>query len=109
MRKNMQRNKTSFFMFVCITVLYKYMKSLRNDVHNLSANAHVRRKISQEFDHDIVDMYICLYIANEGCHIRINNNLLMDNYSLFNLLFLFSIYLFFRFYLLASSAVRSWV
>ena len=75
-----------------LTVLYKYMKSLRNDVHNLSANAHVRRKISQEFYHDIVDMYIFLYIANEGCHIRINNNPLMDNYSLFNLLFLFSIY-----------------
>jgi hypothetical protein len=101
----MQRNKTSIFMFVCTMVLYKYMKSLRNDVHNLSANAHVRRKISQEFYHDIVDMYIFLYIANEGCHIRINNNLLMDNYSLFNLLFLFSIYLFFCFYLLASSAV----
>jgi len=97
----MQRNKTSIFMFVCTTVLYKYMKSLRNDVHNLSANAHVRRKISQEFYHDIVDMYI----ANEGCHIRINNNPFMDNYSLFNLLFLFSIYLFFCFYLLASSAV----
>jgi hypothetical protein len=88
-----------------LTFLYKYMKSLRNDVHNLSANAHVRRKISQEFYHDIVDMYIFLYIANEGCHIRINNNPIMDNYSLFNLLFLFSIYLFFCFYLLASSAV----
>ena len=101
----MQRNKTSIFMFVCTMVLYKYMKSLRNVVHNLSANAHVQRKISQEFYHDIVDMYIFLYIANEGCHIRINNNPLMDNYSLFNLLFLFSIYLFFCFYLLASSAV----
>ena len=101
----MQRNKTSIFMFVCTTVLYKCMKLLRNDDHNLSANAHVWRKISQEFYHDIVDMYIFLYIANEGCHIRINNNLLMDNYSLFNLLFLFSIYLFFCFYLLASSAV----
>jgi hypothetical protein len=85
----MQRNKTSIFMFVCTTVLYKYMKSLRNVVHNLSANAHVQRKISQEFYHDIVDMYIFLYIANEGCHIRINNNPLMDNYSLFNFCFCF--------------------
>ena len=88
MRKNMQRNITSIFMFVCTMVLYKYMKSLRNDVHNLSANAHVRRKISQEFYHDIVDMYI----ANEGCHIRINNNPFMDiiiHYLMFCFYFLF--------------------
>ena len=29
-------------LFVCTKVLYKYMKSLRNDVHNLSGNRHVQ-------------------------------------------------------------------
>jgi hypothetical protein len=46
-------------------VLYKYMKSLGNDVHNLSINAHVQSKIYREFYHNIV------YIPNEGHHIRI--------------------------------------
>ena len=41
------------------------MKSLRNDVINLSDNTHVWIEIYQEFYHCFV------YIANEGCHIRI--------------------------------------
>ena len=41
------------------------MKSHRNDVLNLSYNAHMRIKIYQEFYHCII------YIANEGRHIRI--------------------------------------
>ena len=41
-------------MFVYITVLFKYMKLLRNAVHNLSDNTHMRSKRYQEFYHDIV-------------------------------------------------------
>ena len=36
-------------MFACSMLLHKYMKSLGNDVHNLSGNMHVRREIYQEF------------------------------------------------------------
>jgi hypothetical protein len=50
-------------MFVCTMVLYKYMKSLWNDVHNLSNNTHMQSKI--KFYYGIV------YIANEGRHIII--------------------------------------
>lgn len=46
----MLRTKTMFIMFVCTTVLYKYM-SLRNDVHHISGNTHVRREIYLEFYH----------------------------------------------------------
>ena len=42
------------------------MALLRNDVHNLSNYTRVWNKIYQEFYHGIV------YIANEGCHIRIS-------------------------------------
>ena len=51
--------KMIIFMLICSTNLYRYMKTLKNDVHNLSC------KIYCEFCHSIV------YIANEGCHIRI--------------------------------------
>jgi hypothetical protein len=52
-------------MFVCITVLYEYMNSPRNDVCNFIVNTHVRIKIYREFYHCII------YIANEGRHVRI--------------------------------------
>ena len=39
-----------------------YMKSLRNNVHYLSDNMHVPRKIYWEFCYEIV------YITKEGCH-----------------------------------------
>ena len=52
-------------MFVCTTVLYENMNSLRNDVCNLLVNMHVRIKIYHEFYHCII------YIANEGRHVRI--------------------------------------
>jgi len=58
-------NKPKFVIFVCTTVLYKYMKSLRNDIHYLSDNKHVEIKIYPEFYHGIV------YIDNDGSHIRI--------------------------------------
>ena len=54
-------------MFVCTTVLYEYMKSLRNDVNNLFDNTHVLLKINPEFYHSII------YIANDGCHVRIES------------------------------------
>ena len=53
------------FMFVCTTVLYEYMNSLRNDVCNLVVNTHVRIKIYRAFYH----CYI--YRVNEGRHVRI--------------------------------------
>ena len=46
-------------------VLYECMNSLRNDVYVLFVNTHVRVKIYREFYHCII------YIANEGCHVRI--------------------------------------
>ena len=54
-------------MFVCTTVLYEYMNSLRNDVCNLFVNTHLRIQIYH--------VYHCIiYIANEGRHVRIMNN-----------------------------------
>ena len=53
------------FMFVCTTVLYEYINSLSNDTCNLFINTHARIKIYREFYHSII------YIANEGCHVRI--------------------------------------
>ena len=43
------------------------MKSLRNYVHNLSDNTHLRNKLYQEFYRGIV------HIANEGGPIRITD------------------------------------
>jgi cell division protein FtsX len=37
----MSRNNTRIAMFVCTTVLYEYMNSLRNNVCNLFINTHV--------------------------------------------------------------------
>jgi hypothetical protein len=64
-KKNMSRNNTGMFMFVCTSVLYEYMNSLRNAVCNLFVNMHVRIKIYHQFYHCII------YIANEGRHVRI--------------------------------------
>ena len=52
-------------MFVCTTVLYEYMNSLRNGVYDLFVNTHVWIKIYREFYHGII------YIAKEGRHVRI--------------------------------------
>jgi hypothetical protein len=52
-------------MFICTTVLYECMNSLRNDVCNLFVNTHVRIKIYWEFHHGII------YIVNEGRHVDI--------------------------------------
>jgi hypothetical protein len=60
-----QKHKVNILSFVRTTILYKYIKSLSNDFHNLSDNTHVRIKIYGEFYHGIV------YIAHEGCNIRI--------------------------------------
>ena len=50
-------------MFVCITVLYEYMNSLRNEVNNLFDNKHMRFKIYREFYHGIMkDVMIKLTI-----------------------------------------------
>jgi|JYMV01.1.fsa_nt_gi hypothetical protein len=43
------------------------MDSLRNDIHDLSYNVHVRIEIDQQFYHGIV------YIANKECHNRITH------------------------------------
>ena len=51
--------------YICTTVLYEYMNSLRNDVYDLLVNKHVRIKIYQEIYHGII------YIDNEGHHARI--------------------------------------
>ena len=52
-------------MSIWTTVLYKYVKSHRNDVHNLYSDMHMRSKLYLQFYHYIV------YIAKEGRHIRI--------------------------------------
>jgi hypothetical protein len=49
-------------------VLYYYMKSVENDVHNFPHNMHVWFKVYQEFYHYIV------YIVKEGRHIIIYDN-----------------------------------
>jgi len=41
----MQRKKANLLMFVCITVMQKYMKLQRNDENNLSDSMHVQIKI----------------------------------------------------------------
>lgn len=46
-------------------ILCKYMKTIMNDVHNLSDNRHVRIIIYQKVYHNSV------YIVNEECRIRI--------------------------------------
>ena len=51
-------------MLVFIMVLFKYMKSLNNGVHELFGTTLVRNKIYREFHHDIV----C--IVNGRCHNR---------------------------------------
>ena len=60
-------DKINILMFVCTTVLWKYMKLLRNYVHNLSDNTHVRSKLYRVFYHCIV------YIANDRSHVKISN------------------------------------
>ena len=55
-------------MFVCTTVLYEYMNSLRKDVCNLFVNTHARIQIYREFYLSII------HIANEGRHVRMINN-----------------------------------
>ena len=51
--------------FLCLSFLYKYMKSLKNDFNNLFDNTHVQSKIYLQF-------YLCIiYIANEGHHVSI--------------------------------------
>ena len=62
------KNNTDIFMFLCTTILYEYMTSLRNDVCNLFPNMHVRIKTYHEFYHYII------HIANEGRHVRIKRN-----------------------------------
>jgi hypothetical protein len=47
------------------------MNSLRNDVYDLFVNIHVWNTIYLEFYHSII------YIANEGCHVRISYNILV--------------------------------
>jgi hypothetical protein len=61
----MSGKQKEHFMFVYTTVLYEYMKSLRNDVHNLLDNVHVPIKIYLKIYNDIV------YITNKWRHIRI--------------------------------------
>ena len=53
------------FNFICTTVLYKYMKSHRNDVLNYSDNMHERIKRYREF------YYCIIYITNEENHVGI--------------------------------------
>ena len=60
-----KKKNSNILMFAWSTVLYKYMKSLINDILNLSDNTHVQIEIYREFYHVIV------YKAKEGCHIRI--------------------------------------
>jgi hypothetical protein len=62
---NKCRETKRTFYVVYTTVLYEYMKSLRNDVHNLSDNVHVPIKIYLKIYNDIV------YITNKWHHIRI--------------------------------------
>jgi hypothetical protein len=53
-------------MFVCTTLMQKYMKLQRNDENNLSDSMHVWIKIYWEFYHCII------YIANEGHERNVN-------------------------------------
>jgi len=56
------RNTTNISMSLCSPILYKYMKSRRTDVHNLTSNTHVRSRTYPEFYNCIV--FTCL--MNEG-------------------------------------------
>jgi hypothetical protein len=56
----MTRNNAIILMFyICNTVLYEYMNSLRNDVCDLFVNMHERIKICREFYHDLGSVCIC--------------------------------------------------
>ena len=55
-----KKKNSNILMFACSTVLYKYMKSLINDILNLSDNTHVQIEKYREFYHVIV------YKAKEG-------------------------------------------
>ena len=55
-----KKKNSNILMFACSTVLYKYMKSLINDILNLSDNTYVQIEIYREFYHVIV------YKAKEG-------------------------------------------
>jgi hypothetical protein len=55
-----KKKNSNILMFACSTVLYKYMKSLINDILNLSDNTHVQIEKDREFYHVIV------YKAKEG-------------------------------------------
>ena len=48
--------------------MYEYMNSHRNDVYDLFVNTHVRINLYPAFYYGII------YIANEGCHVRISHN-----------------------------------
>ena len=61
----MKQSGESFNVCVHHVPIYRYLKSFRNCVHNLSDNMHVPSKIYLEFYHSIV------HIANERRHIRI--------------------------------------
>ena len=68
-KKNISRNNARIFMlYIYIMVPYEYMNSHRNDVYDLFVNAHVQIKLYLEFYYSII------YIANEGCHVRISHN-----------------------------------
>ena len=49
-----KKKNSNILMFAWSTVLYKYMKSLINDILNLSDNTHVQIEIYREFYHVIV-------------------------------------------------------
>ena len=66
-------------MFVCSMVPFKYMKSLRNEVHELFSNPQVGNKIYWEFYNSI------FYIVNEGCHINILFRIYIIKSALHNL------------------------
>ena len=66
----MLKNQINIVMFVCTTVFYKSLESLRNDIHNLSYNTHVQIELDQQFYHGIV------YIADEEGHNRITHTMM---------------------------------
>ena len=47
--------------YICTTVLYEYLNSLKNDAYDLFVNMQVQIKIYWRF----------IYIANEGRYVRI--------------------------------------
>jgi hypothetical protein len=57
--------KMDKLLFVCTTVLYEYMNSVRHDVCNMFVYTLVWIKIYREFYHCII------YITNERRHVRI--------------------------------------